>query len=56
MLIKHIQDHISCYILFIKCVVLVDESKEGVNLKMEVRKTTLEAKDFKWDKESRRNI
>lgn len=47
-LLYYIQDQISWYMLFAYDIVIVDESKESVNLKLNIWGNTLETKEFKY--------
>jgi hypothetical protein len=46
-IIKDIQGDIPWYILFVDDVLLIDESRIGVNQKLELWRQTLESKGFK---------
>ncbi|KAK9118568.1 hypothetical protein Scep_016661 [Stephania cephalantha] len=46
-LTRHIQEDIPCCMLFADDIVLVDETKDGVNRKLELWRNTLESKGFK---------
>lgn len=46
-LTKHIQDEVPWSLLFADDIVLVDESREGVNAKLELWRNTLESKGFR---------
>ena len=46
-LTKHIQTEVPCCFLFVDDIVLVDETKEGVNNKLELWRNNLESKGFK---------
>ena len=46
-LTEHIQDDISWYMLFGDDIVLINETKSGVNAKLEVWRDALKSKGFK---------
>ena len=46
-LTNEIQDAISQYILFVDNIILIDETREGINKKLECWRQTLESRSFK---------
>jgi len=44
---RKIQDEIPCHMLFANDIVLIDESREGVNTKLELWRSTLEPQPFR---------
>ena len=46
-LVRNIQDDVPWYMLFADDIMLVDETREGVNTKLEIWRKTLESKGFR---------
>lgn len=46
-ILKDIQDEVPWFMLFTDDILLIDETKEGINDKLEIWRSTLEAKGFR---------